>query len=242
MINKLKITRESVLSGALEAHLEECEQRGLLQRSTQKERARSRRDAISQFTPTEDIWLFAYGSLLWNPTIQFKEMKHAQLKGYHRRFCLETVLGRGTPERPGLMLGLDHGGSCKGITYRIDREVAEQELKIVWDREMISNAYVARVLPLTTDHGVLKAITFTINRKSKQYAGRLTPEDVATVISRSSGPLGECSEYLFKTIEKMAELNIKDSHLSILSNLVRAKLAESVFRPGNVCYSKVGYK
>ncbi|MAI11950.1 MAG: hypothetical protein CBD27_08300 [Rhodospirillaceae bacterium TMED167] len=224
MVKKLKITRDSVLSGALETHLEECERKGLLQRSTQKERARSRREAITQFAPGEDIWLFAYGSLLWNPTIHFKEMRHGQLRGYHRRFCLETVLGRGTPENPGLMLALDHGGSCHGIAYRIERAVAEHELKIVWDREMVSTAYVARVLPLATDQGRLKAITFTINRNGKQYAGKLAAEKVATVIARASGPLGNCSEYLFQTIEKMAELDIQDPHLSLLSDLVKAQL------------------
>ena len=225
MVKHIKITRSSVLSGALEAHLEKCERKGLLQRSTQEERSHSRQEAIAKFAPGEDIWLFAYGSLLWNPTIYFKEMRNGQLRGYHRRFCMETVLGRGTPEKPGLMLALDHGGSCHGIAYRIDRAVAEHELKIVWDREMISTAYVARVLPLVTDQGPLKAITFTINRNSKQYTGKMAVEKVAAVIARSGGPMGDCSEYLFQTIEKMTELNIQDKHLLLLADLVKAQLA-----------------
>ena len=93
MVKNIKITRSSVLSGVLEAHLEKCEREGLLQRSTQEERSRSRQEAIAKFAPGEDIWLFAYGSLLWNPTIYFKEMRNGHLRGYHRRFCMETVLG-----------------------------------------------------------------------------------------------------------------------------------------------------
>jgi len=225
MTKEFEITRESVLSGALEAHLEEFERQGLLQRSTREERARSRREAISQFAPGEDVWLFAYGSLLWNPTIYYKETRHGHLRGYHRRFCLETVLGRGTPEYPGLMLALDHGGSCHGVAYRIDRSVADEELSIVWDREMISQAYTAKVLPLKTETGPIKAITFTINRQSRQYAGKLDLEHVAAKIAQSRGPLGGCTEYLFQTIEKMAELDIRDSHLSHMAELVKKQLA-----------------
>ena len=225
MAKDFKITRESILSGALEAHLEQSERMGLVELSSQKERALSRQEAMEQFVPGEDIWLFAYGSLLWNPTIHFKETRHGLLRGYHRRFCLKTVLGRGSPENPGLMLALDHGGSCRGIAYRIDRTIADKELKIVWDREMISSAYVARVLPLMTDLGTLNAITFVINRSNKQYAGKLSPEIIAAVIASSDGPLGSCTDYLFQTIEKMMELKINDKTLLQLSELVKRQLA-----------------
>ncbi len=224
MTSEYSITREFVASGELESHLAEYERQGLLTRSTQDERAQSRAEAIAQFPDGGDIWLFAYGSLIWNPTIKIKETRLGHLRGYHRRFCMKTVLGRGTPEKPGLMLALDHGGSCHGIAYRIDRAIAEEELKLIWDREMISNAYVARVLPMKSADGPIQAITFTINRRAEQYVGKLDHDHVANLIAQSQGPLGGCAEYLFQTLTKMTELDIRDSHLQHLAELVRKRV------------------
>ena len=221
MIEPLKITRDTIETGQLEEFLANVEKQGLLIRSSPEYRNKTRKQAISQFNQTEDIWLFAYGSLLWNPTITYKEVQVAHLFGFHRRFCLKTILGRGTPECPGLMLALDRGGSCKGVAYRISREIAEHELKIIWNREMVSNSYVAKVVRLKTKTSPLKAITFAMNRKDNKYSGRLSTIDTANIIARSRGPLGSSRDYLFETIDKLTEYGIMDSHLNKLAKLIK---------------------
>ena len=167
MIERLEITRETIESGQLEEFLIDVEKRGLLDRSSPEYREQTQKKAVSHFDPSEDIWLFAYGSLLWNPTIAYEEIRLGQLFGFHRRFCLQTLLGRGTPECPGLMLALDYGGSCKGLAYRISRKLAENELRIIWNREMVSNSYVAKVVRLKTETRPLKAIPLLSIEKTK---------------------------------------------------------------------------
>ena len=221
MIQRLEITRDTIESGQLEDFLVEVEKQGLITRSSPEYRNKTREQAISHFNQTEDIWLFAYGSLLWNPTITYKEVRLGHLFGLHRRFCLKTVLGRGTPECPGLMLALDHGGSCKGLAYRISRVIADKELKLVWNREMVSNSYIAKVVQLKTETGRLKAITFAINRKDKKYSGKLSLNETARIIAGSKGPMGSCRDYLFKTIDKLTQHGLVDSHLNNLAKLVK---------------------
>ena len=224
MIERLEITRETIESGQLEEFLIDVEKRGLLDRSSPEYREQTQKKAISHFDPSEDIWLFAYGSLLWNPTIAYEEIRLGHLFGFHRRFCLQTLLGRGTPECPGLMLALDYGGSCKGLAYRISRKLAENELKIIWNREMVSNSYVAKVVRLKTETGPLKAITFAINRENKRYSGKLAINKIADVVAISKGPMGSCIDYLFQTIDKLTEHGLTDSHLDKLARLVQERL------------------
>jgi len=221
LVERLEITRSAIELGKLEDFLAKVEQQGLLSRSSRQYRDVTRAEAISQFNPTEDIWLFAYGSLLWNPTIYYEETRHGHLYGLHRKFCLKTVLGRGTPECPGLMLALDYGGSCKGIAYRIARAIADQELKIIWDREMVSKSYIAKVVRLRTEQGPLKAITFAINRRDAKYSGKLSEIEIANLISSSKGPMGSCRDYLFQTIERLTEHGLEDGHLNRLAKLVK---------------------
>ena len=220
MVEHLELTRKTIMSGQLEKFLAEVERQGLLTRSSREYRDQTRAEVISQFDISEDIWLFAYGSLLWNPTIRYKEIRQGTLYGFRRRFCLKTILGRGTPTCPGLMLALDYGGSCKGIVYRISRDISDNELKIIWDREMVSYSYIAKVVRLQTDMGPLKAITFAINRNGDKYFGALSDEDTADLIAFSDGPLGKGSDYLFETIGKLAEYGITDSHLNKLELII----------------------
>ena len=224
MIERIELTRKTIVSGRLEGFLAHVENQGLLTRSSHEYRDQTRAEAISNFDITEDIWLFAYGSLLWNPTIHYEETRQGHLYGLRRRFCLKTILGRGTPENPGLMLALDYGGSCKGIAYRISREIADNELKIIWNREMVSYSYVAKVVHLKTDGGPVKAITFAINRDGDKYFGRLSDEETADLIAFSDGPMGKCSDYLFQTIDKLTEHGLTDSHLNRLATLVKERL------------------
>jgi len=167
-----------------------------------------------------EIWVFGYGSLIWNPAFEFVEQRVGQVHGFHRRFCLWTRLGRGSPASPGLMLGLEPGGSCRGVAYRVAADAVQTELEILWRREMIGGAYRARWLPVRTPDGPVCALAFTINRDYERYAGRLTETAMAEVIARASGQLGRCADYLFNTVTHLAALGIHDRPLERLRDQV----------------------
>ena len=152
--------------------------------------------------------------------IEYSEQRTATVHGYHRRFCMWTMMGRGTPDCPGLVLGLVAGGSCKGIAFRIPARIAEPELKLIWDREMLSDSYIAKVVALKTDDGPVRAIAFAMNTDIDRYTGRLPDSQLAAAIAKAEGPLGPCRDYLIKTVEKMAEFGLSDSHLSKLAKLI----------------------
>src|SRR3546814_9302515 len=131
----------------------------------------------SRFPPTGrpegSVWLFGYGSLIWNPAFDYAEKRPATVHGLHRRFCLQTHLGRGSRERPGLVLALDRGGSCRGVVLRIAPENVESELDIVWRREMISHSYRPTWVTAQTSDGPVRAIGFAINR-SEEHTSELS--------------------------------------------------------------------
>jgi cation transport protein ChaC len=173
--------------------------------------------------PESDVWLFGYGSLIWNPAIEFAEQRCATVRGLHRRFCLRTELGRGTPELPGLVLGLDRGGVCRGVAFRIPRESVEAELDIVWRREMVTHAYKPRWLKAQTDQGPIDVLGFVINRSGERYCGQLPEDESAHIIARACGFLGPCCEYLFNTVAHLRELGMPDAGLERLARKVAAK-------------------
>ena len=177
--------------------------------------------------PGDDVWLFGYGSLIWNPAIDYAEKRCVTVHGYHRRFCLRTHLGRGTPDLPGLVLGLDRGGCCRGVAFRIPRDRAASELEIVWRREMVTAAYRPRWLRAVgakdDPDGPIDAIGFVINRTHDRYAGQLPEDEVAGIIAEACGFLGPCCEYLFNTVEHLRELDMPDAGLERLAQLVTAR-------------------
>src|SRR6202045_2340993 len=127
----------------------------------------------------EPVWLFAYGSLMWNPEMPFAERRPALLHGYHRRFCLYSRDYRGTPERPGLVLGLDRGGSCHGIAYRLPPERTAAALDRIWAREMTGFVYRMRRISVRTPQGAVSAHACIVRRDSTDYAGRLSLDETA---------------------------------------------------------------
>jgi len=170
-----------------------------------------------------DIWLFGYGSLIWNPAFHYIDRQPALIRGWHRQFCLATPIGRGTPEHPGLVLGLDRGGACRGVAFRIAEAEAKSELELVWRREMVTGAYVPRWVRL---HGPgmppgTAGIAFTINRAAPNYRRPVSEADTARVIATACGQLGPCRDYLFDTIHGLEGLGIHDRHLARISDLVR---------------------
>ncbi|MGE3849674.1 MAG: gamma-glutamylcyclotransferase [Gammaproteobacteria bacterium] len=167
--------------------------------------------------PRGDLWVFAYGSLLWNPVIHHAARRPARLHGYHRRYCLWSYVGRGTRERPGLMLGLERGGSCVGAALRIPRGNVQDELALLWRREMIAGSYAPRWLVLQiAGVGRRKALVFTMDRRHPRYAGRLAEARVAKVVNEARGPLGSCREYFEHTRAALAERGTRDAMLERL--------------------------
>lgn len=169
-----------------------------------------------------DVWVFGYGSLMWNPALKLAESRPALIRGYHRWFCLDMPLGRGMPDRPGLMLGLDRGGSCQGLAHRIAAENVESELTILWRREMMSAAYRPRWITAQSACGKLRALSFVVNRHHERYAGKLPMAEVAVRIAGAEGHIGTNRHYLYKTVEHLDQLGIADGPMHALARQVRA--------------------
>ena len=222
-----RITRSDIENGLFEEMISESEKKGHFKRLPEVDRDRSRLDLLSTLPKDRDIWLFAYGSLIWSPMIEFIEKRKVRLFGYHRKFCMWTKLGRGSPDHPGLILALEPGGSTKGIAFRISRKNVEKELKLVWDREMIGGSYVPRVVKLQmiddnkTEY--VDAIAFIMNRDHENYTGKLTIEEEVNAIHGAKGPLGKCEDYLFNTVKHLDELGLSDNKLLNLANRIRKK-------------------
>lgn len=204
------LTRENILNGYVKKLFAEGD--GTTPLLSDEDIDASCRDTLAG-APPGDVWVFGYGSLIWNPTIHFTEKRVGHVTGYHRRFCLWTHLGRGNPECPGLLLGLEHGGSCSGLAFRIPTDQAEHECRILWHREMISGSYVPRWVDVRTDTGPVRAIAFIINREHMRYAGRLSDEKVADAIAKAEGSLGNCADYLINTADHLEKLGILDAPL-----------------------------
>ncbi len=165
-----------------------------------------------------DLWVFAYGSLMWNPGFPFAEQSMAILHGYHRRFCVASLRYRGTPEKPGLVLGLDRGGSCRGMAFRVVAADAAATLDALWDREMINRTYHPRLLPLRLADGrkVAKACTFVVDRQHSQYSPCLDEAEMAERITHCVGERGPNLDYLTNTVEHLERLGIHDGRLHAL--------------------------
>lgn len=161
----------------------------------------------------EDVWLFGYGSLIWNPIVHFEERHVAKLHGYHRRFCLWSHIGRGSRQKPGLVLGLDAGGSCRGVVFRISARQAQRELRLLWRREMALGSYNPRWLGVSTGSRDLSAIAFIVNRNHPNYAGRLPLETVLKTMVGARGYLGTPAEYLHETIRGLLAHGVRDEYL-----------------------------
>lgn len=178
---------------------------------------------LQQQTNNSDIWIFAYGSLIWNPIIQFAERRVGMIHGFHRCFCLWTPYGRGTPENRGLVLGLDRGGSCRGIVYRIAPADVATELPLLWRRELMMGCYLPRWVKVIDGVDIWQAIAFVVNSQHRAYADNVAPDVMVEHIATASGTLGSCADYLLQTIEGLASVGIKDKALLRLQKQVLSK-------------------
>ncbi len=189
---------------------------------TEAERAESLRQTLAGRPSGEAVWLFGYGSLIWNPQIHAVERRTATVQGWHRAFCLSTRAGRGTPDNPGLVLGLDAGGSCQGVAFRIAEEIVEAELRLLWRREMLAGSYVPRWLDLEDACGCRfgVAIAFTVDPLCEQYAGDLAEAAVIQRLASAGGELGSSADYLFRTCVGLRAAGIPDPDLESLAMTV----------------------
>ena len=165
-------------------------------------------------------WVFAYGSLLWNPLFPFADAKPATLHGLHRHFCLWSLGSRGSVKVPGLVLGLDRGGSCHGVAYRLPARCARAELALLWRREMVVGSYKPRWLQVQPHHTPghsLTALAFVVNRAHPQYAGRLAPAKQAKVLAAAQGVFGSSSDYLERARVALVTHGIVDPYLERLA-------------------------
>lgn len=174
-----------------------------------------------------ELWLFAYGSLMWKPELDFAEQHVATVRGWHRRFCLWQWRYRGTRDNPGMMLALDHGGSCRGVVYKLTGPDIRAKIAPVWRREMIGNGYRPRWVTAKTDASPVQAIAFIAYREGDRYAGRLTDEAIADRIAAACGHIGPSAEYLLETAVRCEELGIHDRHLWRMQALVADRLQKS---------------
>lgn len=179
--------------------------------------------------PRDDVWLFGYGSLIFNPTVRFVERRVARVTGWHRAFCLATSAGRGSVDNPGLVLGLEKEGECEGVAFRISGEKVESELTMLWKREMLSAAYLPRWLDLLDRQGNRFGcgIAFTIDPGSEHYDGNLEREQVVRRLATAVGALGSSADYLFQTCEGLRAHGIHDEDLERLRADVAAAQAAS---------------
>ena len=169
-------------------------------------------------------WVFAYGSLMWNPGFPFVEKSPATVTGYHRAFCVYSIEYRGTVERPGLVLGLDRGGACRCLAFRVAPEQADAVRAYLYERELSYPVYEpkqlsARLAGPPTGRTVM-AEAFVVNRRHSSYAGKLAPAEVAAIIRGASGNRGTNRDYLENTVQHLESLGIAEGPLHRLLDMV----------------------
>lgn len=171
--------------------------------------------------PPDPFWVFGYGSLMWQPGFDYVERQAATLHGWHRAMCILSNHYRGTLDKNGLVLGLDRGGSCRGIAFRIAAEHAVAVRQYLYDREMITQVYTPRYAKARLKDGQSQPVyIFTAKPDHEQYAGRLSLAQQAVLIRQGHGVGGACRDYLANTVRHMDQLGLRSSELHRLLKLV----------------------
>ena len=213
------LTRETILSGHVAEMVRSIDPTVHVLSEAELKQSR---DAILADHAGGDLWVFAYGSLIWNPAFHYVERRQARLHGYHRKFCLRTHIGRGSPELPGLMLGLEAGGSCKGFAYRIDAAAIEAETRVLWKREMVVGSYEPRWVVVDGGGPDRRAVTFVMNKTHPMYAGGLPREEIVHTLAHAKGILGRGCDYIFELVQALDTSGIHDHALAAIADDVRA--------------------
>lgn len=174
-------------------------------------------------TGTRDLWVFAYGSLMWRPGFEAAETHHARLVGWRRSFCIYSRYHRGSKRRPGLVLGLDRGGVCEGLVFRVAAENARETLRYLREREQVGSVYREAQVPVTLmsgDHAEVTALAFLVERAHPSYAGQLSLAKQAHFVRGGLGRSGNNIDYLASTLAHLHQLGIRERELERLQTLV----------------------
>ena len=199
-------------------------------RVSAEQQAASLASALGVWNGESPVWLFGYGSLIWNPEVTYDRRITARVHGYHRRLCLWSRVNRGTLECPGLVAGLDRGGSCAGVAYRLPAATAREELERLWDREMFMGSYAPRWLECrlssqAEEGALVSALGFVVRRDAPNYAGKLSEDEILAVFERGScGRFGTSLDYLIKTVTSLREHGLSDPHLERLARHAEAQV------------------
>lgn len=203
-----------------------------LPRLSPHELAQSLATTLAHWHGREPLWVFGYGSLIWNPEFEYDRRVPARVWGYHRKLCLRSVRNRGTPECPGLVAGLDRGGSCAGIAYRVPANSVREQFARLWEREMAMGSYAPRWLHVRRlDRGSgLTALAFVVRRDAPNYCGRLGERETIDVLARACGRYGTSLDYLLRTVEGLRAEGLADPHLERLALLAQRLLGTAAAR------------
>ncbi|APT57551.1 MAG: gamma-glutamylcyclotransferase [Azospirillum brasilense] len=214
------LTRDLLRSGKLDRMVSAAVP-GLRLMSDAEREASLRQTLAARPGGADGAWVFAYGSLMWNPTIHHAERRVARVEGWHRSFCLSTPIGRGTPENPGLVLALDEGGHCDGVALRLDEPHLSDELSLLWRREMLTGAYRPVWVPLRDLRGQVfgHGIAFVIDPAGPQCV-RLGEAETVRRLATARGQIGSSADYLFRTQEGLEALELSDPAIERLAGLV----------------------
>jgi cation transport protein ChaC len=178
---------------------------------------------IAQFLeqlPRGDLWVFGYGSLMWSPGFRYSEKETALVRGYHRALCILSSRYRGTPEKPGLVMGLCRGGSCWGMAFRVPSARVRRVLAALWKREMLNKVYKPTLIPVTVAPGRrIHALAFVADTSHRQFVRELDLHGRARLVAQGIGQRGRCVDYIRNTLEHMLALGVNDPHLARILDL-----------------------
>jgi glutathione-specific gamma-glutamylcyclotransferase len=171
-----------------------------------------------------DLWVFAYGSLLWNPGFPYKSREPAALTGYHRRYCVRSMIYRGTPKAPGLVLGLEPGGLCEGVAYRVAHELEAETLQYLRERELVTNVYKETVVRIATRDGERReAVTYVADVEHEQYVAASDFDAMIETIANASGIAGPNYEYAINTWANLSALGVDDAYVARVADALRRR-------------------
>lgn len=171
----------------------------------------------------DDFWVFGYGSLMWNPGFSFEERHLATIFGYRRALCIRSWVYRGTQEHPGLVLGLDRGGSCRGVAFRVDSSEQDDVLQYLRKRELVTDVYLERILPARLADGrTVQTVSYIADRRHHQYQQALDVEKAAAVVAGAAGQAGPNDVYVLNTLSHLKDVGIEDRWLEAVAARIRA--------------------
>ena len=166
---------------------------------------------------SDDLWVFGYGSLMWRPGFAFEEQCPARVHGYHRSLCIFSHVHRGTPEKPGLVLGLDMGGLCQGLAFRVAASHREATLTYLREREQVTAVYVEKWVPAKLEDGrQIEAVAYVVDPAHAQYAGRLPHAELVRLVRQGHGVSGANVDYIRATFDHLVDAGIEDPDLAAL--------------------------